>query len=226
MEILIPIVLPILVWIFLYKYLVNKKLLPKWRAHLLSFIVFTLVFIVSLVIVVDKPKEVNQTSNINNEIQKEEIKDVAETIKKESLEESKKTIISITSNNIKNVIKSLEDNYNIIPIGWDYKALSDNNICFHDKSCTIYANKVQIQGLHKSIEALTSSQVNPKIYQQVCSAIMISLTGANKELVEQHINQYFNYASLNGRSKWEALGIEVTISPDSQNLLGCSFFKK
>ncbi len=226
MEILIPIVLPILVWIFLYKHLVNKKLLPKWRAHLLSFIMFTLVFIVSLVIVVDKPKEVNQTSNINNEIQKEEIKDVAETIKKESSEESKKTIISITSNNMKNVIKSLEDNYNIIPIGWDYKALSDNNICFHDKSCTIYANKVQIQGLHKSIEALTSSQVNPKIYQQVCSAIMISLTGANKELVEQHIYQYFNYASLNGRSKWEALGIEVTISPDSQNLLGCSFFKK
>ena len=235
MEILIPIVLPILVWIFLYKYLVNKKLLPKWRAHLLSFIVFALVFIVSLILVVDKPKEDNQTSNIIKEIQeeksneieqKEAIKEVDEFIKNKSLEESKKPIISITSNNMKNVIKSLEDNYNIIPIGWDYKALSDNNICFHDKSCTIYANKVQIQGLHKSIEALTSSQVNPKIYQQVCSAIMISLTGANKELVEQHINQYFNYASLNGRSKWEALGIEVTISPDSQNLLGCSFFKK
>lgn len=90
MEILIPIVLPILVWIFYHKYLVNKKLLPKWRAHLLSFIVFALVFIVSCILVVEQPKEDNQTSNIIKEIQeeksneieqKEAIKEVDEFIK-------------------------------------------------------------------------------------------------------------------------------------------------
>ncbi|MGJ0456919.1 hypothetical protein NG782_09485 [Aliarcobacter cryaerophilus] len=54
---------------------------------------------------------------------------------------------------------------------------------------------------------------------------MIGLTSANKELVEQQIIQFFNYASMNGRSKWETLGLQVTIAPDSQNLLGCSFLK-
>lgn len=54
---------------------------------------------------------------------------------------------------------------------------------------------------------------------------MIALTGANKELIEQQIPQYFMYASKNGRSRWEVLGVEITIAPDSQNLLGCSFYK-
>ena len=32
--------------------------------------------------------------------------------------------------------------------------------------------------------------------------------------------------SANGRARWEALGVEITISPDSRGLLGCSFYKK
>ena len=99
-------------------------------------------------------------------------------------------------------------------------------MCWNDKSCQVYADKVQIQGIYKTVEALTSSQVTPSYYQQVCSAIMISLTGANKELIEQQIPQYFNYASNNGSTKWEALGVEVTITIDSRGLLGCSFYKK
>ena len=55
---------------------------------------------------------------------------------------------------------------------------------------------------------------------------MIGLTGANKELIEQQMPMYFNYASSNGSSTWESLGIQITIAPDTSNLLGCSFFKQ
>ena len=44
--------------------------------------------------------------------------------------------------------------------------------------------RVQIQAIHHSVLALTSSRVTPQYYQEICSAIFISLTGANKQLIE------------------------------------------
>jgi len=144
----------------------------------------------------------------------------------EDPESSRKEMVSITSKNIKRVIKSLKKNYNINATAYDNEKLDKFKMCWNDRACEIYADKVQIQGTYKTVEALTSSRVSPQYYQKVCSAIMIALTGANKELIEQQIPQYFNYASQNGRSRWEVLGIEITISPDSSGLLGCSFYKK
>lgn len=135
-------------------------------------------------------------------------------------------IVSVTSTNLKQVIKSLKDNYNIVATAFNNEKLNKYKMCSNDRFCEVYADTVQIQALNKMIDVLTSSQVTPLYYQKVCSATMIALTGANKELIEQLIPQYFNYASMNGRSKWEILGIEVTIGSDSQNLLGCSFYKK
>jgi hypothetical protein len=140
---------------------------------------------------------------------------------------SKKTIDnSITSKNIQNVIKSLKENYDISAVGFNNSKLIQKDICLNENFCEVYADKVQIQAVSKNIEALTSSKVTPLYYQQVCSAIMIGLTDANREIIEQQIPEYFNYASKNGKSKWKALGVEITIAPDSQNLLGCSFYKQ
>lgn len=245
MEVFIPFVLPIISWIFIYKYLVNKKFIGKFKSHLLSFIVSSIVFIVSIILVSDSIKS-NNTSKVENEIKKEQPievapkiqeqstqinqedakKEVDEFIKNKVVEEPKKVIQSITSDNIKDVVKSLKKNYNLVAIGWDMKKLNENNICFHEKSCGIYVNEIQIQAIGKYIDVNTNSKVSPNLYLQVCSATMIGLTGANKELVEQQMPQYFNYAAVNGRSTWEILGIEVTIAPDSSNLLGCKFFKK
>jgi len=138
----------------------------------------------------------------------------------------RKEIVSITSKNIKKVIKSLKKNYNIKATAFDNEKLNKFKMCWNDRACEVYADKVQIQATYKSVEALTSSRVSPQYYQKVCSAIMIGLTGANKELVEQQMPQYFNYASKNGRSRWKALGIEITIHVDSDGLLGCDFYKQ
>ena len=138
----------------------------------------------------------------------------------------RKEIVSITSTQLKQVIKSLKDNYYIVASGFDNAKLNKFKMCWNDRSCEVYADRVQIQAIYKKIQVLTSSRVTPLYYQQICSATMIALTGANKELIEQSMPQYFNYASQNGRSRWEVLGIELTISADSQGLLGCSFYKQ
>ncbi|NYT46807.1 MAG: hypothetical protein H0A75_03360 [Candidatus Methanofishera endochildressiae] len=129
--------------------------------------------------------------------------------------------------NIEAVIITLKKHYGVSASSSDYETELDmSGICWNDRSCQIYASSVQIQAIHHSVLALTSSRVTPQYYQEICSAIFISLTGANKQLIEQQIPQYFNYASKNGRARWEALGVEITISPDSRGLLGCSFYKK
>ena len=128
--------------------------------------------------------------------------------------------------NIEAVITSLKKHYNIDAGNNDYEAgLDMETMCWNDRACQVFAKTVQIQATHRSVEALTSSRVTPQYYQEVCSAIMIALTGANKALIEQQIPQFFNYASQNGRSKWEMLGIEITVSPDSSGLLSCDFYK-
>ncbi len=138
----------------------------------------------------------------------------------------KKEIVSITSTQLKKVIKSLKNNYDITATAFNNEKLNKFKMCWNDRSCEVYADKVQIQAIYKKVEVLTSSQVTPLYYQKVCSATMIALTGANKELIEQQIPQYFNYVSQNGSSRWNILGIELTISADSQGLLGCSFYKQ
>ena len=109
---------------------------------------------------------------------------------------------------------------------FDNRKLNKFKICLNERFCEVYADKVQIQAISKKIQVLTSSRVTTLYYQQVCSATMIALTGANKKLIEQSMPQYFDYVSNNGSSRWKVLGIELTITPDSQGLLGCSFYKQ
>lgn len=137
----------------------------------------------------------------------------------------KQEIVSVANTNIKRVIKSLKENYNIEATDFNNEKLNKFKMCWNERSCQIYADTVQIQAIHHSVEALTSSMVTPQYYQKVCSAIFIALTGANKQLVEQQISVFFNHASKKGRARWEALGVEITISPDSSGILGCSFYK-
>lgn len=135
---------------------------------------------------------------------------------------------TIAGNNISGVIESLKTNYDIDVFGKDDDGVNNfKEICWNVNSCEIEVKTVQIQAIRNSVEVLTSSQVSPEYYQSICSAIMIALTGADKSLVEEIMLQYFDYASINGRTRWENLGIEITISPDSMtNLLGCSFYRK
>lgn len=255
MEALIPFVLFIVVWIIAYKYFANKKLMAKWKSHLLGFVISSFAFVISIIILVpNSTKEKNTPLKVENEIKKEQPIEVTPKVTQDeqstqSTEEErikaqqyvnelikgkdvnnnnkyKQKFDSIASNNMDDVVKSLKENYNIVATNFDDKEIKDNKTCLHDKFCEVYAKKVQIHTTLKNVEAYTNSKVTPKHYQQVCNAIMIGLTGANKELVEQQMPQYFNYASKNGRSTWEALGIEITIAPDSSNLLGCSFYKK
>ena len=134
--------------------------------------------------------------------------------------------MTVSRKNIEAVIYSLKNNYDIVGSEFSYDENQNfDDLCWNDRSCEVFADTVQIQATHHSVEALTSSQVTPQYYQAVCSAIMIALTGANRELIEQQIPQFFNYASQNGRSRWEVLGIEVTVAPDHRGLLGCDFYK-
>lgn len=128
---------------------------------------------------------------------------------------------SLSKRNIDLVVKSLYDNYNI-------NATNEYNkdLCVNDNFCEIYADTVQIQAVKAMIDPLSSIKVTPKYYQQVCSAVLIAISGANKELAEQTITQYFNYASKNGDVRTEVLGIEMKVIANSNGLLECGFYKR
>lgn len=222
---LIPFILLILVWVFLYKYLVNKKSMKKWKSHLISFLVSFLVFAISIDVLVKN--NIIQTKPIQEQkVQVEE--DKTSILGGKIIKEDKdypKFEDSFHTINMNDIVKSLKENYNIDATNIDGKIANRDNFCVNNDACATYVDLIQIKTYFKKVITYASSQVSPKLYQQVCSGIMIGLTRANKELIEQQMPQYFNYASKNGRSTWEALGIEITIAPDSSGLLECSFFK-
>ncbi|WP_066403010.1 hypothetical protein [Aliarcobacter cryaerophilus] len=152
---------------------------------------------------------------------KQEIKTTQKEVKSnERIEATIATKITL------DIVNSLKDNYNIEAGIFEDMPLYLDKLCSSDTACQIYASKTQIQVVYKTVEALTSSKVSPQYYQNVCSAILIGLTDANKDLSEDIITQAFDYASKNGSAKSETLGVEITIKPDSSNnLLGCSFYK-
>lgn len=131
---------------------------------------------------------------------------------------------SIAKRNIDTVIKSLKDNYNISAINeWN------KSFCSNENFCEAYADKVQIQAIRASVDVLINSDVTPSYYQTVCSAVLIGLTGINKELAEQTIVSNFNNAAKNGGTggvTGEQFGVDVKIRPNSSGLLGCRFYKR
>ena len=158
--------------------------------------------------------------------QKPEIISNLETQKEQTKEESKNPPNTITTKLTFDIINSLKDNYNIEAGIFEDMPLYYDKLCSTDKACQIYAGKIQIQIIYKSVIVNPSSRVSPKDYLEACSASFISLTNANKDLAESIITQAFDYASKNGSAKSETLGVEITIKPDSSNnLLGCSFYK-
>ena len=238
---LIPFILLILVWVFLYKYLVNKKSMKKWKSHLISFLVSFLVFAISIDVLVKN--NIIQTKPIQEQEKQVEVEKEKAPIQEQKVqvEEDKTSILggkiikedkdypkfedTFHTINMNDIVKSLKENYNIDATNIDGKIANRDNFCVNNDACATYVDLIQIKTYFKKVITYASSQVSPKLYQQVCSGIMIGLTRANKELIEQQMPQYFNYASKNGRSTWEALGIEITIAPDSSGLLECSFFK-
>ena len=167
------------------------------------------------------------TKKTNNTKQK-----VSNNIEKEPKEVEK---FIHAKKNMRLVIKSLDNNYGIKalydePLKGHPNELIDEHkkdYCFNnDRSCFANADYVQINSYGYRVAILSSSKVTPTYYQQVCSAALIALSGANKELVEQIIVQNFNYASQNGSAISTALGVNMEIKPVSTGLLECSFVKK
>lgn len=169
----------------------------------------------------DNERYKNKIDFYSKKIEKQkEIKLTAEARAKE--EPIKVEKFTQTRKNIKLIIESLDKNYGI-------KAKNEGreDFCSHDRFCEVYADTVQIQAFGYKVDPLSSSQVTPAYYQQVCSAVLIALSGgANKELVEQTIVQSFNYAAQNGGARANVLGVDMRITPNHRGLLECSFFKK
>lgn len=67
MEALIPFILFVLVWILLYKYLVNKKQKGKLISHLVSFIVATIIMFLSIIPIATKTASGEITQNIEEQ---------------------------------------------------------------------------------------------------------------------------------------------------------------
>jgi len=111
-----------------------------------------------------------------------------------------------------------------------------NYLCEHNTTCTdnlhvqtdeeIEYKDIQIAFNYNSVEAWTNERVDPLYCITVCSAIMIGITGANENLIEKTIFQYFDDAAKTQYGvKGNVLGIEVSIVPGYGGLLGCKFYK-
>ncbi|MEM5557291.1 hypothetical protein AAHK07_02095 [Aliarcobacter cryaerophilus] len=209
-------------------------------ASVSSFLAFVVLVVLVSTFFQDSSKQ-TQTQKLKQEIEttfkvedkvvktpKEVVKDESKQIQKE---DKKKPIESFASKNTYKVISSLENNYNIVPTQYDKSVVDtpvdESKMCYSDNSCQIYANRVQIQLTHKNVEARPTPKVEPQYYQNVCSAILLGLTDANKDLVEDIIFQAFDYASKNGSSQTEVMGVQITVEPkkNNYNLLSCEFYQ-
>lgn len=118
------------------------------------------------------------------------------------------------------VANSLISNYEIQPT-----VLVGDKYCLRDNFCEIRADSIQIQAMGITVTALPSSQVSPRYYQTVCSAILMGLGQVNQDLAEETIVQAFNKAGQDGQAKFSLNNVEMEISPRLGSLLQCRFVK-
>ena len=79
----------------------------------------------------------------------------------------------------------------------------------------------------RTIDVYTNSHIPATEYIKVCSAVMLALTDAKKNLIDELMTNTFIEASKTTKGiRGNVLGLEVSIVPDSQGLLGCSFYKE
>lgn len=176
---------------------------------------------------VQEPKqEIETTYKVEDKVvetPQEAIKDEPKQIQKE---EKKSPPDTITTKLTFDVINSLKNNYGIEAGIFENMPLYLDKLCSSDAACQIYAGKIQIQVIYKSVIVNTNSKVSPDDYLEACSAVLIGLTEANIDLAEDIIVQGFSHASKNGSAKYETLGVEFKVEPDSMTgLLKCRFYK-
>lgn len=247
MELIVVISFP-LVWVLAYKYF--SKTRGKIISHVFGFIVGIVAFFILTVVLIPSPspeaiKEKKQ-KEIESKLEIEQIKQKKleenqkiELAEQKKLEENQKTeqeeqkVIesnmeiekikqSIAYDNTIKVIASLKKNYNIKAKTSVDMSLS-KEICYHDKLCEIYVNDIQIQFMHKFVDVNESLKVSPSVYQTTCSAVLIGLTDMNKDLAENIIYQYFNFAAINGEAVNEIAKVKITVKKGPSNLLKCEF---
>lgn len=218
----IPFILFPIIWIISYKCFSKNK--DKIISHLLGFIIGFVALFISAAIFMPAPTPEQIQKRELAKIEQKKDKELQKELKQTT--EVKKDIKSIASENAYNVINSLKDNYNIEVSNFQNKKLDENAICTSDKFCEFYADAVQIQFVHKTVTANTSTKVTPKFYQSTCSGILIGLTKMNKELSEDIIGRLFYYASINSTATNEVSNLKINVKPDIGNkLLECSFVK-
>ena len=220
MALVVVIIATIYVFIKVKNSLQNKGK-SKLSSISLAFVSSFFAFIVFMVLA----SSFFEDSKKQTQVQKAEQK--IESIQKEVKPNEKIEAISITPRITMDIVSSLKDNYNIEAGIFEDMPLYLDKLCSSDTACQIYAGKTQIQVVYKTVEALTSSRVTPQYYQNVCSAILLGLTDANKDLVEDIIFQAFDYASKNGSSQTEVMGVQITVEPkkNNYNLLSCEFYQ-
>ena len=220
MALVVVIIATIYVFIKVKNSLQNKGK-SKLSSISLAFVSSFFAFIVFMVLA----SSFFEDSKKQTQVQKAEQK--IESIQKEVKPNEKIEAISITPRITMDIVSSLKDNYNIEAGIFEDMPLYLDKLCSSDTACQIYAGKTQIQVVYKTVEALTSSRVTPQYYQNVCSAILLGLTDANKDLVEDIIFQAFDYASKNGSSQTEVMGVKITVEPkrNNYNLLSCEFYQ-
>lgn len=247
MEALIPFIVAIVCWIVIYKYNFNKRNKSKLLSHIMGFAFSFLAFVITVIVIAPplteeqklniekekKQKELNKIEEQKIEKQKKaeeqkllELKKLKDEPKQIQKEEIKGLPDTITTKLTLDVINSLKNNYGIEAGIFEDMPLYYDKLCSTDKACQIYAGKIQIQVIYKSVIVNSSSRVSPKDYLETCSASFIALTNVNKDLAESIITQAFDYASKNGSAKSETLGVEFKVVPDQiTGLLKCQFFK-
>lgn len=184
--------------------------------------IFLGIMVVIIVLIIIAPSD-----NKEQVVEKPEIISNLETQKEQIKEESKNPPDTITTRLTFDIINSLKNNYNIEAGIFEDMPLYYDKLCSSDKACQIYAGKIQIQVIYKSVSVNPNSKVAPEDYLETCSASFIALTNANKDLAEDIIAQAFSFASKNGSAKYETLGVEFKVVPDSMTgLLKCQFFKQ
>ncbi len=101
-----------------------------------------------------------------------------------------------------------------------------DDLCNNPDSCVVFVGNFQVLATGGIVTVMVSSQETIEDYVEVCGIVLAGLGDMKRKTAYSYVLQSFQDASIAGRVKYKAGGVEIRVSPSFDDRLECSFFQR
>jgi hypothetical protein len=147
----------------------------------------------------------------------------AEATEQQSKEDARKAKMAAkTKRMTDSIAAALRQHYGIEP----QPLFPGSPLCWEDGYCDFEANSIRIQVYGAGLAVVeTTDQVSRTDYLEMCSVVFAGISGANENFAGETIGMAYGRALNAGSFKQDVSDVQIKITPDLGNQLGCRFFK-